>query len=203
MHLRTRSDASNYSVAIGTTSLPPIKVTFWDMKLAKIGSGKGSGINIDVAPFDIDRNYGSECVKRGWFYYCYTSGLCSEYPRLYREKALLSKERKRRIDEAMRQHWRRDGHNKCQSLVFMWMDLTSVSHLTRSTSTSLLFHVSVFVSLVTLLNSAPQKWKRTLTARIYLYPPTSKQTAERTTSITIKWDPIEGTSFYRIEVEET
>ena len=28
------------------------------------------------------------------------------------KKALWSKERKRRIDEAMRQRWRHDGHNK-------------------------------------------------------------------------------------------
>ena len=64
------------------------------MKLAKM-VWEGSGIIICVAPFDIDQNCENEDAKRGWFYYRYTSGLTSGYPRLYREKALWSKERKR------------------------------------------------------------------------------------------------------------
>ena len=77
---------SVFSNTIGTTPLPPNKVTSWHIKVVRSKFNDGSYIAIGVAPFDIDPNCGNEGLKLGWFYYCFSSSLYSGYPRLYREK---------------------------------------------------------------------------------------------------------------------
>ena len=192
--------STSYCTVIGTTPLPPNKVTSWNIKLAKIGSSKGSGILIGVAPFDIDQNCGEECDKFGWLYYCFTSGLCSGYPRLYREKPYGP-----RLGNG-------DYLDQGDS-VGVVMDTTNgdLSFQVGGSDFGLAFEGipldKPLVPCACIYNSGdsvefdPTEVKEnTLDKTIPV--PTGITTSSRTSdTITVKWDPIEGASFYQIEVE--
>ena len=62
---------------IGNTPLPQNKVISWNIKILKSRDNDGGGINIGVAPSDIDQNEGGNYRKCGWYFSCYYSSLCS------------------------------------------------------------------------------------------------------------------------------
>ena len=58
---------------IGNTPLPLNKVTSWSVKILKSKWNDGNGLNIGVAPSDIDQNEDLNYNKCGWYFYCYLS----------------------------------------------------------------------------------------------------------------------------------
>lgn len=82
-----------YSSIIGNTTLPVNKVSLWNIKILKSRDNNCYGINIGVAPPDInqdgDYNYG----KCGWYLHCYNSTLYSGPPHNYDGKVYGPKKR--------------------------------------------------------------------------------------------------------------
>ena len=72
-----------YSTIIGSTPLPPNKVTSWNIKVLKSGDNNGHGVWVGVAPSDIDQNENNNHNKSGWYFYCYCSALWSGPPHNY------------------------------------------------------------------------------------------------------------------------
>ena len=75
----------NWCTIIGNTPLPLNKVTSWNIKILKSRNNDGSCIWIGVAPSNINQNI-RNCDKCGWYYYCYSSRLCSGPPHNYSYK---------------------------------------------------------------------------------------------------------------------
>ena len=65
---------------IGNTLLPPNKVTSWSIKILKSKKNNGDGIDIGVAPSNINQNDDHIC---GWYFSCYSSKLHSGPPHNY------------------------------------------------------------------------------------------------------------------------
>ena len=78
----TKQDNSDWYTIIGSTALPPNKVTSWNIKILNSKNNDGERIYIGVAPFDINQNGNN----LGWYFGCYGSILDSGPPHNYRRK---------------------------------------------------------------------------------------------------------------------
>ena len=58
-------------------------MTSWSIKILKSKDNDGLGIYIGVAPSDINQNDGDNSDRCGWYFYCFTSTLCSGPPHNY------------------------------------------------------------------------------------------------------------------------
>ena len=74
-----------YSTIIGNTPLPLNKVTSWSIKILE-SRNNGYGINVGVAPSDINQNEKYNHIKCGWYFHCRDSTLWSGPPHNYRGK---------------------------------------------------------------------------------------------------------------------
>ena len=70
----------------GNTSLPPNKVTSWNIKILESKRNTCQWIYVGVAPFDINQIDNDIFSKCGWYFYCYRSTLCSGPPHNYEDK---------------------------------------------------------------------------------------------------------------------
>ena len=75
-----------YCTIIGNTALPLNKVTSWSIKVLKSRNNDGDGINIGVAPSDINQNEDDNYRKCEWYFNCYWSELISGPPHNYEGK---------------------------------------------------------------------------------------------------------------------
>ena len=98
-----------YCTIIGNTPLPLNKVTSWSIKILKSLENYGGGINIGVAPSDIDQNEYKVFEKCRWYFYCYNSALFSGPPHNYIGKAYGPKKKRGKIHR--RQRWYCDGYS--------------------------------------------------------------------------------------------
>ena len=69
---------------IGNTPLPLSKISSWSIRILRSRDNNGGGTQIGVAPSDIDQNFYGEAGKRGWYFDCFYSVLCSGPPHNYR-----------------------------------------------------------------------------------------------------------------------
>ena len=74
-----------WCTVIGSTPLPLNKVTSWSIKVLRSENNDGGGIFAGVAPFDIDQNKG-EGYDCGWHLNCWNSTLWSGLPQSQRNK---------------------------------------------------------------------------------------------------------------------
>ena len=77
---------SGHSVIVGNTPLPLNKVTSWGIKVLKTKENSGCEIDIGVAPSDIEQNDKKNYMKCGWYFYCFDSRLWSGPPHNYSYK---------------------------------------------------------------------------------------------------------------------
>lgn len=70
------------STIIGCSTIPPNRISSWNIKIRKSMNNNGSGICIGVAPYDIDQNTENQ-KKCGWYYNCWNSTLFSGPPHNY------------------------------------------------------------------------------------------------------------------------
>ena len=76
--IATKTDCDKgYCTIVGNAPLPLNKVTSWSVKVQKSRDDDGGCIFVGVAPSDIDQNEGYNYDKCGWYFYCYSSSLCS------------------------------------------------------------------------------------------------------------------------------
>lgn len=68
---------------IGKSPIPLNSVTMWRIKILESVKNDGYGINIGIAPFDIDLNENYNYSKCGWYFDCYSSVLWSGPPHNY------------------------------------------------------------------------------------------------------------------------
>ena len=73
----------SYSTVIGSTPLPLNQVTFWNIKILKSQENNGRYIYVGVAPFDINQDEDFNSDKCGWYLHCCSSKLCSGLPYSY------------------------------------------------------------------------------------------------------------------------
>ena len=76
--VKTTEGGYCWGTIVGNTALPRGSVLFWSVRVLKSRGGDGNGILVGVAPAAIDQNVGNNSEVSGWYYDCYTSGLCSE-----------------------------------------------------------------------------------------------------------------------------
>ena len=76
----------SYSTVIGSTPLPPNKVSSWTIKILRSKDNDGKSISIGVSPFDIDQNERDNHFKCGWYFSCEYSTLWSGPPHKYKGK---------------------------------------------------------------------------------------------------------------------
>ena len=79
----TKENCDTYCTTIGNTHLPQSNATSWSIKILKSINNDGDRIYIGVAPFDIDQNEDKNCIKCGWYFYCFNSTLWSGPPHNY------------------------------------------------------------------------------------------------------------------------
>ena len=85
--IATKINGSGYwCTIIGNTSLPPNKVTLWNIKVLKSENNDGKYIYIGVAPSDINQSKEDNYKKCGWYFCCYDSSLWSGPLHNYRGK---------------------------------------------------------------------------------------------------------------------
>ena len=73
----------------GSTPLPQNKATSWSIRILKSQESDGNGINVGVAPSDIDQSvYIRNFESCGWYLNCYGSTLYSGPPHNYRNKEM-------------------------------------------------------------------------------------------------------------------
>ena len=77
---KTGKGDEEYCTIIGNTPLPLNTATSWNIKVLKSKWNGGDGINIGVAPSDINQNESDNYNKCGWYVYCYLSTLYSGPP---------------------------------------------------------------------------------------------------------------------------
>ena len=80
--IAAKINSGDYCTIIGNTPLPHNKVTSWSIKILKSKDNDGRGINVGVAPSNINQNEdnGNKC---GWYFYCHDSELYSGSPHSY------------------------------------------------------------------------------------------------------------------------
>lgn len=80
--IATKSGSSLCTI-VGKSPVPLDAITMWIVKILETVENNGYGINIGVAPFDIDQNDNYNCSKCGWYFDCYSSVLWSGPPHNY------------------------------------------------------------------------------------------------------------------------
>lgn len=68
---------------VGNSPVPLNTITMWRIKIIETVKNDGYGIEIGVAPFDIDLNENYNYLKCGWYFDCYSSVLWSGPPHNY------------------------------------------------------------------------------------------------------------------------
>ena len=82
----TKINGYGDSMILGNMALPLNKVASWSIKILKSKDNNGNGINIGVAPYDINQNEDNSNSKCGWYFHCGNSALWSGPPHNYRGK---------------------------------------------------------------------------------------------------------------------
>ena len=82
--IASKTNTGGCCTIIGNTPLLPNSITLWTIKILQSRSNDGAGINIGVAPFDINQNDDGEYLcSCGWYFNCYNSILWSGPPHNY------------------------------------------------------------------------------------------------------------------------
>ena len=76
---------SDWCTIIGSTPLPPNKVTSWNIKILQSRDNDGTNIRVGIVPPNVNQNTDNQ-TKCGWYVNCYTSSLCSGPPHNYINK---------------------------------------------------------------------------------------------------------------------
>ena len=198
-----RNNKSTSSIVIGKFPLPHNKVISWNVKILETLNNAANSIYVGVAPNDINRLQGSKASKIGWFLNCQNSMLASGPPRKNSypgEKYGPWKILKKQIQKG--------------SVIGVVMD-TSLGTLSYSVDNKSygvaykeipldkpLFPCVSFYNKGDSLELELSEVKECQPVDSTI-PVPSKVTAESTTwdSVTLTWDPIEGASFYQVEVD--
>ena len=91
----TKIGSNRYCTIIWNAPIPLNKVTSWGIKILKSLNNNGYGINIGVAPSDINQNENLNHEECGWYFECFSSTLWSGPPHNYLEKKYHSKKKNR------------------------------------------------------------------------------------------------------------
>ena len=186
--------------AIWNTHLPLNKVTSWYIKVLKSKDNYGNGINIGVAPSDIDQNEDDNYDHCGWYFNCAESTLCSGLPHKY---------------DNTKEYGPRKGRGEyvhTGGSVGVVMDTTKgeLSFVVNGVNLGVAYEgipldkplvpcVLCFSGDSVELDTSEVK-ETVVDSSI---PVPSNITAKSITwdSITLTWDAVEGASFYQIEVD--
>ena len=186
---------------IGNTHLPANKVTSWSIKILNSKNNDGNSIFVGVVPFSIDQNKGYNHAKCGWHFGCYESKLWSGPPCDY-----LSREygpRKKREGKYVR--------NGDSIGVVMDAARGDISFVVNGVNLGVAYEKipldKPLVPCVLLENEGDSieldttEVKENVDISIPVPSNITHRAVSTQNSISIRWDVVEGASFYQIEVD--
>ena len=193
----------DYCTITGSTAIPLGIVSVWSIKVLGSGASDGEGVWIGVAPTDVDKNYDKNTEECGWYIYCYDFTLWSGSPHSTRAKEYGP--RKECDGKYL-------GPNNTITVVFD-ATLGELSFVVNGVNLGVAF-ASIplskpVVPCVVLRKRASVK----LSLSKYeegdgetpsdAIPTLANIRTESLTwnSVTLSWDPVNGASFYQIEVD--
>ena len=194
--------SDGWCTIIGSTPIPLGKVTSWGIRITRhlLKSAFGADTYIGVAPFDIDQNEKDNHKKCGWYFHCYSSSLYSGPPHNYEGKEYGPKieEKGKRANlgngigvvmnaskgglsfvlNGVNQGVAYDGIPLDKPLVPCVILGKKKSYVELDLS-KVKENVSSSISTPSIIVAKSKTWD----------------------SVTLSWDPVEGASFYQVEID--